>query len=186
MVESLVVTLFPISFLIFLFGTGASLRRRGIDVDGVPPINRELFYASKCSIVILWTATILHSWGVDLSLVRGPSLVRWIALGLWASGFVLLLVGRFGLGDSLRMGSAKEAVELRTSGPFCYSRNPMYCGLYATSCAAALYTWNPILLLLAGFVIAVHHRIVLAEEEHLGRLFGGEYAEYCRRVRRYV
>jgi protein-S-isoprenylcysteine O-methyltransferase Ste14 len=38
----------------------------------------------------------------------------------------------------------------------------------------------------ALYVIAVHHRIVLAEEEHLRRTLGEEYRTYCRRVRRYV
>jgi protein-S-isoprenylcysteine O-methyltransferase Ste14 len=38
---------------------------------------------------------------------------------------------------------------------------------------------------MAIFIVAVHHRIVLAEEAHLQKAFGGEYAEYCRRVGRY-
>ena len=29
-------------------------------------------------------------------------------------------------------------------------------------------------------------RIVLAEEQHLQKAFGREYADYCRRVRRYL
>jgi len=36
------------------------------------------------------------------------------------------------------------------------------------------------------FVIAVHHRIVLAEENHLRNVFGREYFEYCSRVRQYI
>ena len=47
------------------------------------------------------------------------------------------------------------------------------------------YTLNPFVLLIAIFIVAVHHRIVLAEEAYLQEAFGGEYAEYCRRVRRY-
>jgi protein-S-isoprenylcysteine O-methyltransferase Ste14 len=35
-------------------------------------------------------------------------------------------------------------------------------------------------------VVAVHHRIILAEEQHLQKAFGEEYANYCRRVRRYL
>jgi protein-S-isoprenylcysteine O-methyltransferase Ste14 len=40
--------------------------------------------------------------------------------------------------------------------------------------------------LLGAFVVAVHHAIVLAEEEHLRSAFGRKYAEYCSRVGRYV
>jgi protein-S-isoprenylcysteine O-methyltransferase Ste14 len=66
------------------------------------------------------------------------------------------------------------------------SRNPMYLGMYATLLAAVLRTLNPILLLLGAFIVAVHHRVVLAEEEHLRNAFGEDYADYCRRVRRYL
>ena len=57
--------------------------------------------------------------------------------------------------------------------------------VFATLLAATLCTLNPLLLLIAIFVVAVHHRIVLAEEAYLHEVFGGEYAEYCRRVGRY-
>jgi protein-S-isoprenylcysteine O-methyltransferase Ste14 len=62
----------------------------------------------------------------------------------------------------------------------------MYVGVYLTLCAAVLRTLNPILLLVAVYVIAVHHRIVLAEEAQLRKVFGQEYRTYCSRVRRYV
>jgi protein-S-isoprenylcysteine O-methyltransferase Ste14 len=44
----------------------------------------------------------------------------------------------------------------------------------------------PTLFLAGVFVVAIHHKIVLAEEEHLRTAFGQEYVEYCRRVRRYL
>ena len=33
---------------------------------------------------------------------------------------------------------------------------------------------------------AVHHAIVLAEENHMQKVFSREYSEYCSRVRRYI
>jgi protein-S-isoprenylcysteine O-methyltransferase Ste14 len=62
----------------------------------------------------------------------------------------------------------------------------MYVGVYATLCAAVLRTLNPMLFLVAAFVIAVHHRIVLAEEAQLRDVFTPEYRTYCSRVRRYL
>jgi protein-S-isoprenylcysteine O-methyltransferase Ste14 len=73
-----------------------------------------------------------------------------------------------------------------TSGLFRLSRNPMYVGVYGTIAASSLYTLNPIVILVGAFVIAIHHRIVLAEERHLHNVFGRPYALYCSRVRRYV
>jgi len=47
-------------------------------------------------------------------------------------------------------------------------------------------TLLPILFPAGVFVVAVHHKIVLAEEQHLRTAFGEEYAKYCGRVRRYL
>jgi protein-S-isoprenylcysteine O-methyltransferase Ste14 len=185
-VESVVVTSLPVLFLVVLFGGGGLLRRRNIDMDGEPPIHKMLFRSSKYAIMAIWAATVLHAWGLRLSFVEVPKPLKWVSLFLWASGFILLFIGRFGLGDSFRIGSAKETTRLRTGGLFRFSRNPMYLGVYATLVGSVLYTLNPILFLVGAFVIVVHHRIVLAEEEHLRKTFGQEYVEYCNRVRRYL
>jgi protein-S-isoprenylcysteine O-methyltransferase Ste14 len=186
MIESIVVTVFPVLFLVVLFGGGARLRRRNIDMDGEPPIDRRVFYSSKYAILALWGATVAQSWGASLSLVEAPGWLRWVALSLWIGGFLLLLIGRLGLADSFRIGSSKESTRLKIDGLFRLSRNPMYVGVYATILASVLYTLNPIVLLAGAFVVAVHHRIVLAEEQHLLKAFGQEYANYCGRVRRYL
>jgi protein-S-isoprenylcysteine O-methyltransferase Ste14 len=185
-VERLAVTLLPAIFLTVLFGGGAVFHRRNIDQDGTPPIHKVLFYSSKYLIVAMWVATILNIWGINLAFVRVPPAVRGIALALWILGFALMFTGRFGLGESFRLGSAKESTALRVGGLFRLSRHPMYIGVFATQIAAVLYTLNPIMLAVAVFVIAVHHKIAVAEEAHLRTVFGGEYTAYCRHVRRYL
>jgi len=186
MIEPVVVTLFPVVFLVVLFGGAVGQRRRNIDMDGEPPLERRVFYGSKYAMLGLWVATVLQSWGVPLALVRVPGSLKWVSLFLWAGGFLLLLSGRLGMADSFRIGSARESTCLKTGGLFRFSRNPMYVGVYATLLGCVLYTLNPILLLVGLFVVAVHHRIVLAEEQHLQKAFGAEYADYCGRVRRYL
>jgi protein-S-isoprenylcysteine O-methyltransferase Ste14 len=185
-IESIFVTLPPILFLIVLFGGGERFRRRNIDMDGEPPIDRTLFYISKYSIVVLWGAMVLQSWGINLSSILVPGWLKWISLCLWTLGFMLLFIGRLGLGNAFRLGSPKENTSLKTDGIFRFSRNPMYLGVYATVLASVFYTLNPVILLIAVFVIAVHHRIVLAEEDHMKKVFGQEYLNYCHRVRRYI
>jgi protein-S-isoprenylcysteine O-methyltransferase Ste14 len=185
-IEAIIITIFPALFLIILFGGGLIFRRKKIDQDGSAPINRTLFYASKYSIIILWGAMVLQSWGVSISQVAVPALAKWTSLSLWFSGFALLFIGRFGLGNSFRLGTPKEGTGLKVGGIYRLSRNPMYLGVYATALASALYTLNAIILLLAVFVIAVHHKIVLAEEGHMQKEFGQEYVDYCHRVGRYV
>jgi protein-S-isoprenylcysteine O-methyltransferase Ste14 len=155
-------------------------------MDGDPPIDKTLFYISKYSIILLWAAMVLQSWGMNLSFITVPGGVKWVALSLWASGFILLFIGRLGLGESFRIGSPRERTRLQVNGLFRFSRNPMYLGVYGTLLASMLYTLNPFLFFIGIFVVAVHHKIVLAEERHLQNVFGEQYTEYCRRVRRYI
>ncbi len=186
MIEALIITLFPVLFLIVLFGGGALFKRKNIDMDGEAPIHKTLFYTSKYSIIILWGAMVLQSWGIGISFVNVPALIQWISLFFWIFGFTLLLLGRFELGNSFRLGTPKEGTRFVVAGLYRFSRNPMYLGVYSTILATALYTLNPIVILLGAFVVAIHHKIVLAEEEHMQNVFGQEYVEYRRRVRRYL
>jgi protein-S-isoprenylcysteine O-methyltransferase Ste14 len=186
MIEPVVATVFPALFLTILFGGGALLRRRNIDMDGEPPIDRRVFYVSKYAILVLWATMIVHSWGWDLSVVSVPGWWHGVCLLPWVGGFLLLLIGRLGMAESFRIGSPKESTKLKVQGLFRFSRNPMYLGVYATILACIIHLANPIVLVAGAFVIVVHHRIVLAEEQHLQKTFGAEYAEYCGRVRRYL
>ena len=186
MIEAALVTVLPVGFLIIIFGGGALFLQKKIEQDGEAPVNRSLFYTSKCSIIVLWGAMALASWGIGFSLVQVPRLLQLIALAFWFAGFALLYLGRLKMGNSFRLGTPKEDTRLKTDGLFRLSRNPMYVGVYATIIASSLYTLSPIVILLGAFVVAVHHAIVLAEENHMQRVFCREYSEYCSRVRRYV
>ena len=186
MIERLCITGLPILFLIILFGGGERFRRRHLNMDGDAPIDKTLFYTSKYAIVALWAVTIAQGWGLGFSFMKVTPIVRWVAVALWVAGFALLLIGRFEMGDAFRIGSPQERTTLKVSGLFRLSRNPMYVGVFATIVASSLYTLNPAVLLVAAFIVAVHHRIVWAEEEYLRRAFGDEYTEYCNRVRRYL
>lgn len=186
MFEPPTVAVFPVMFMAVLAAARVSLRRRNIAMEGRPPINKNIFLLSKFAMLIPWTAMLLQGFEVDLSPVRVPPLLKWISLGLWVSGWGLLFAGRIGLGSSFRVGCPEEETKLRTGGIFRFSRNPMYFGLDATLLAAALYTLNPLILLVGAGIAAVHHRIILAEEECLRKMFGREYEEYCGRVGRYL
>ena len=186
MIESLIITLLPVLFLSVLVGSGVVFRHRNIDMDGKAPINKVLFLSSKYAIVLLWAVMLMDAWGIPLFPFDYPEVLKKIALGVWAIGFMMLFTGRFGLGRSFRIGAPKEHTGLKTGGLFRLSRNPMYLGVYATLLAVVLYTMNPLLLLVGAYVVVVHHRIILAEEAHLRMICGEEYVEYCKHVRRYL
>ena len=186
MIEPLVVTVLPVVFLVILFGGGQAMRRRQVDMDGDAPIDRRLFYASKYAILVVWGGMVAQAWGLGLAVAARPEWARWASIGLWVCGFGLLAAGRLTMGESFRIGSPQEKTGLRLEGLFRISRNPMYLGVFMTLLAATLYTFNPLVCFLAVFIVWVHHRIVLAEEAYLQAAFGGPYAEYCRRVGRYL
>ena len=186
MIAAIAATILPLGFLIVLFGGGALFLRKNIEQDGEAPIHRTLFYISKYSILALWGAMVLQIWGISLSFFEVPPYLQVIGLVSWFFGFALLYIGRFEMGRSFRLGTPKEQTRLKVEGLFTLSRNPMYVGMYATMVASALYTLNPAVILLGAFVIAIHHSIVLAEEEHMQKVFGQEYLVYRNRVRRYI
>ena len=186
MIEAIIVTLLPVGFLVVLFGGGALFQRKKIEQDGEAPINRIPFYASKYAILVIWGAMVVQSWGINISFAEVPRILQITALVLWVSGFVLLYLGRFELGNSFRLGTPKEETSFKAEGLFRLSRNPMYVGVYATIVGSSLYTMNLLVILLGALVIAIHDTIVLAEERHMQNVFGKEYGDYCNRVRRYI
>jgi len=186
MFEPFFIAAFPLLFLAVLAGGGVALRRRGVDMEGVAPINRNLFLLSKLVMIMPWTAMFLQALGVSFLSLRVPPVLNGLSLGLWVAGFAVALAGRFRLGSSFRVGCPKDKTTLRTDGIFRLSRNPMYLGLDTTFLAAALYTLNPLVLVLGAGLAALHHRLILAEEECLREIHGQDYADYCLRTGRYL
>lgn len=76
---------------------------------------------------------------------------------------------------------------LVTTGPYRFTRNPMYLGmafLYIGFAFAFGVIWALITL---PFVIAAVDRLVIAlEETYLARKFGDPYSQYMGRVRRWL
>lgn len=76
---------------------------------------------------------------------------------------------------------------LVTSGPYRFTRNPMYLGFTLMYLGATFWAntlWP--LLFLPLVLVAMHYGVIRREEVYMARLFGKEYEEYCARVRRWV
>lgn len=77
--------------------------------------------------------------------------------------------------------------KLVVQGPFRYTRNPMYLGLFAALLGWTLLYQNVRLLLYFLVVVATANLWVIGyEEPHLGRVFGPEYDQYKARVPRWL
>lgn len=83
-------------------------------------------------------------------------------------------------------GTVKKNRELAVTGPYAYTRNPLYLGstLIAAGFALALLSWPVALLLAAGFA-AVYIPVIASEEKFLRGAFP-EFDSYCRSVPRFI
>ena len=74
-----------------------------------------------------------------------------------------------------------------TSGPYAYSRNPVYLSFNPVHVGIAFVvnTVWPIVLLPVGIAL-LHYGVIAREESYLERVLGEEYREYKARVRRWV
>lgn len=83
-------------------------------------------------------------------------------------------------------GYVKKNRELTQTGPYAYTRNPLYLGstLIAAGFAVALLSWPVVLVLAAGFAI-IYIPVIASEERFLRATFPA-FDAYCRRVPRLI
>jgi len=109
----------------------------------------------------------------------------WMARPSWASimvGTVVALPGLFL--RALASGHVKKNQELTTSGPYAYTRNPLYLGsliMAAGFAVAARSLW--IVVLMVAIFFAIYLPVIGDEEEFLRRTFLG-FDEYAQNVPR--
>lgn len=130
---------------------------------------RELAARSRVPLgfvlVVLYMITAQPSW---------PRFLCGAAIGL--SGILL---------RAWATGHLEKNQQLCTSGPYAYTRNPLYLGsaIVATGFALAGGLWS-IAMLYALVLQFVYWPVVLEEESHLRKLFPG-FADYAQKVPRF-
>lgn len=86
-----------------------------------------------------------------------------------------------------RAGALPRPSIRRLRGPHRYVRNPMYLGVLSVVAGWAVLFRSPEIFFYGVCVAVVFHLVVLVvEEPSLRRLFGAEYEQYCRSVRRWI
>lgn len=103
-----------------------------------------------------------------------PAAIAWslvlVLPGLWLRGYAA--------------GYVKKNRELTQTGPYAYTRNPLYLGsmLIAAGFAVALLSWLVGLVLAIGFAL-IYIPVIASEERFLRSTFP-DFDDYCRRVPR--
>jgi protein-S-isoprenylcysteine O-methyltransferase Ste14 len=133
--------------------------------------------------------------GGGLLLERRWSLPIGAGIGGVAAGWLLAILGAAvmfsGFGTFLARRTSviphRPASSLVISGPYRFTRNPMYLGLALITAGFGLFfdTWWPLLLLVPAVWI-IQRTVIAPEEAYLRRRFGADYVEYSHRVRRWI
>jgi protein-S-isoprenylcysteine O-methyltransferase Ste14 len=114
-------------------------------------------------------------------------IVSWVGVFLCLTGLSLLLWTIVSFGRSFRVGIDREHPDqLITIGAFSISRNPIYMAFWIILLGQFLIFPNWLLLVYLGAATWLFHRRVLREEGFLKEHYGQEFADYCKRVRRYL
>ncbi len=100
------------------------------------------------------------------------------------ANFHLLFIGKIGLEDREPFHTPSTLV---TSGPYRFSRNPIYFGVVLITLGLAIITISlTILICTIGLYLFFWKVFIKWEEEKLDDTFGEDYREYKQRVRRWI
>ena len=130
-------------------------------------------------------------WGLVAKRIRVPLGFLFAAFFLWrarpewwslAAGSLVALCGVWI--RAIASGHVKKNEELATTGPYAYTRNPLYFGSIVIALGFALVAlrWEIAAVLVLLFA-AIYVPVIRGEEQFLHGHFP-QYAEYCSRVPR--
>ena len=130
-------------------------------------------------------------WVTDGHLEAGGESAAFLAVAvvLFAVGLSTLLwcfvdFGRRGLGTPAPYDPPKKLV---VAGLYRYTRNPMYVALVLALVGESIWSQSRGMMIYTAVVaVGFHLRVVIHEEPKLTELFGDEFADYRRRVPRWL
>ena len=126
---------------------------------------------------------------IDRFFALPPVELPWpVGAAVLAAGLILLVLTNGAFARRRENPTPWSATtQIIDTGLYAWSRNPMYLGMAvaAAGLALLLHSWTS--LALTGVAIGVIQRFVIRREEaYLLATFGDAYADYCRRVRRWI
>jgi len=114
---------------------------------------------------------------------------HFLGILIFAIGLFITLhcIARFAIDGKGTLSPADPTKKLVIRGLYKYTRNPMYAGVMLVLIGEAIFFASFHLLIYAGFVFSAFTLFVIYfEEPRLKRDFGEEYAEYRKRVKRWI
>jgi len=126
---------------------------------------------------------IIYRWRVRIGLIStilSIILARPTAFSLIAGALIATL------GLAIRVwacGNLKKEKELTTSGPYRYTRNPLYLGsmILGISTVVACRSWGVLAIFLGNFLI-IYPVVIHKEKDRMSQLFPEKYQKYSEQV----
>lgn len=177
--------------IIMVLVRAAILRRRGIkaivfgDTDKtdffIIPVVFCSFYAILSAVFDLPFPYILKRAFWDITILN------WAAIVICSISLIWFGITLTVFGNSFRVGIDEKTTDaLVTTGPFAFSRNPIYVSFIAFFLGIFLAYATVITGVFLLFLVILIHRQILREEKFLESFYGKKYEEYCVHVRRYI
>ena len=164
------------------------MKKRGIEAMNFGKIDKTDFLIPPFALFYFYLvfAAVFHFSTVSRQEFFHSGVIAWIGVLICLAGAVVLLWSLVSFGQSFRVGIDTDRPDrLITTGVFAFSRNPIYVAFGFVLLGQFLVFSNWILLVYLGAAIWRFNRQILREEDYLKKHYGQEYADYCKRVRRY-
>jgi protein-S-isoprenylcysteine O-methyltransferase Ste14 len=146
-------------------------------------------FVYAAGIIIGWLLGRAWPWPITRVPDSTAAMVRLVIAAVFAVAYLAIFLGAL---TAFRRAHTtlipnKPATAFVTSGPYRWTRNPMYVSLALLYVAVALWMnswWTVLMLIPVLFVISM--AVIAREERYLGSAFPNEYADYCARTRRWL
>ncbi len=115
------------------------------------------------------------------------SVLQLLGVVLMVISLALMVCAQAQMGNSWRIGiDHQNKTEMVAQGLFLYSRNPIFLSVMVSVVGYFLVLPNALTLLCVFLDLVLIQVQIYLEEAHLSESYGEAYADYCRRVRRWL
>lgn len=171
---------------------GAFLAKSGKNALGKPTIQPLLFFTGKFFLFAVWAIfafiALFPQYRHLIPFViqeQIPDVQKLLAAVLLIPANLIIVPAYLSMGIITHIGLPEGKHELRTTGIYKISRNPMYSSFIFLNTAAFLFLPSILLLVIMVYGMVVHHFIILEEEKYLENQFKDQYRNYKASVPRY-
>jgi len=157
-----------------------------MELIGKTTINPIIFYSGKIAGYFTWIIFSLIPFGFHLFDKNKILFNQYLSIIILLIGLTFATISLINLGKSTRLGLPSKDTQLKKTGLYKYSRNPMYVGFNLITISVMIYTLHWVIIILGIYSLIVYHLIIKGEEKFMIQRFGDEYMKYKQKVRRYL